>query len=94
MSKDKFKLVTEYPDMKPIRPMDAVIALYSEGDDELSEAIIASLSRAVFGESYGGPAGPAQRALARISYRVLKWTTTRRRRDEEGYEGGALWRCG
>ena len=77
-------------DMESIRPMDAVVALYSEGDHELSEAIIASLSHAVFGESYGGPAGPAQRALARISYRVLKWTTTRRKANGEDYEGGAF----
>jgi hypothetical protein len=70
--------------------MDAVAALYSEGDHELSEAIIASLSHAVFGESYGGPAGPAQRALARISYRVLKWTTTRRKANDQDYEGGAF----
>ena len=77
-------------DMGPLRAMDAVVALYSEGDHELSEAIIASLSRAVFEESHGRPAGPAQKALARISYRVLKWTTTRRRCDDEGYEGGAF----
>ncbi len=77
-------------DKESIRPMDAVVALYSEGDHELSEAIIASLSRAVFGESYGGPAGAAQRALARISYRVLKWTTSRRKADGEDYQGGAF----
>jgi hypothetical protein len=76
--------------MEAIRPMDAVVALYSEGDHELAEAIIVSLSHAVFGESYGGPAGPAQRALARISYRVLKWTTTRRKANGEDYEGGAF----
>ena len=70
--------------------MDAVVALYSEGDHELSEAIIASLSRAVFGERHVSPAGPAQRALARISYRVLKWTTTRRKANDEDYEGGAF----
>jgi hypothetical protein len=70
--------------------MDAVVALYSEGDHELSEAIIASLSHAVFERSHGQPAGRAQKALARISYRVLKWTTTRRRCDGEGYEGGAF----
>ena len=66
----------ELGDMEAIRPMDAVVALYAEGNDELSEAIIASLSRAVFGEKHVSPAGPAQRALARISYRILKWTTT------------------
>jgi len=77
-------------EMERIRPMDAVVALYSEGDHELSEAIIASLSNSVFRGGHPGPAGPAQRALARISYRVLKWTTTRRRADGEGYEGGAF----
>ncbi len=70
--------------------MDAVVALYSEGNHELSEAIIASLSRAVFEGSHGRPSGPAQRSLARVSYRVLKWTTTRRKCDGEGYEGGAF----
>src|SRR3954453_12813912 len=77
-------------EMEAISPMDAVVALYSEGNHELSEAIVASLSHAVFGESYGGPAGPTQRALARISYRVLKWTTTRRKANDEDYEGGAF----
>ncbi len=89
-AEDKFKVVTEYPNMKPIRPMDAVVALYSEGDQELSEAIIASLSRAVFEGRHVRPAGPAQRAFARISYRILKWTTTRRKANEEDYEGGAF----
>jgi hypothetical protein len=77
-------------DMDAIRPMDAVVALYAEGNDELSEAIIASLSRAVFGERHLSPAGPAQRALARISYRILKRTTTRRKANDEDYEGGAF----
>jgi hypothetical protein len=89
-AEDKFKLVTEYPNMKPIRPMDAVVALYSGGDQELSEAIIASLSHAVFEGKHARPAGPAQRAFARISYRILKWTTTRRKANEEDYEGGAF----
>lgn len=75
---------------EPLRPMDAVAALYSDGDHELSEAIIASLSRAVFEENNCQPAGPAKRALARISYRVLKWTTGRRIRVGEGYAGGAF----
>ena len=82
--------VRELADMEPLRAMDAVAALYSEGEHELSEAIIASLSRAIFEGDPGRPAGRAQKALARISYRVLKWTTTRRRCDVEGYEGGAF----
>ena len=75
--------------MKQIRPMDAVVALYSNGEQELSEAIIASLSRAIFGGGQFKPAGPAKRALARISYQVLKWTTTRRKANGEEYVGGA-----
>ena len=58
--------------------MDAVVALYSEGNQELSEAIIASLGRAIFDGEHVGPAGLVQRSLARASYRILKWTTTRR----------------
>jgi hypothetical protein len=77
-------------EIKQIRPMDAVIALYSDSDEELSEAIIASLSRAIFGGGVGQPAGPAKRAMARVSYQILKWTTTRRRATGEDYEGGAF----
>ena len=36
------------------------------------------------------PAGPAKRILARISHRVLKWTTTCRKTKGEKYEGGAF----
>lgn len=77
-------------EMEPVSPMDAVVALYSEGHQELAEAIIASLSRAVFEGTHVGPAGLAQRLLARISYRALKWTTTPRKAGGEGYEGGAF----
>jgi len=41
--------------------MDAVVALYSDGDVELSEAIVASLSRAIFGEGTTARAGFFQR---------------------------------
>lgn len=68
--------------------MEAVAALYAEGEHELSEAIIASLSRAVFGGGSLAPAGLVQRAMARITYRILKWTTTRRGVDaQSGVEG-------
>ena len=56
--------------------MDAVMALYSEGNQELSEAIIASLSGAVFEGGDVEPASLVQRVVARASYRILKWTTT------------------
>ena len=77
-------------DLGSIRPMDAVTILYSHGEEELTEAIVASLSHGVFEGTHGGPAGPGQRAFARFSYRVLKLTTTRRKSVGEGYEGGAF----
>lgn len=70
--------------------MDAVVALHSEGHHELSEAIIASLSSAVFGGLRVLPAGLVQRAMARTSYRLLKWTTTKRRKSEKDGEDSAF----
>lgn len=70
--------------------MDAVVALYTAGNQELSEAIIASLSRAVFEGEDAGPAGLLQTVMARVSYRILKWTTTcRQGTDKEDSERGA-----
>lgn len=64
--------------MKPVRPMDAVVALYSAGQNELTEAIIESLSSAVFKVEQGRAAGLARRLMARASYLLLKCTTSRR----------------
>jgi hypothetical protein len=67
--------------------MDAVAALYSEGDEELSGAIVAGLSRAVFDGGEVKPAGRIRNALARVTYRILQWTTkTGTGRDEAGAE--------
>ena len=55
--------------------MEAVEALYSSGQHELSQEIVASLSRAIFSGSETRPAGWVQRTLARVSYRALQWTT-------------------
>jgi hypothetical protein len=71
--------------MQDLKPMDAVAALYSGGRQELSEAIVASLSRAIFGEGKIRPSGRARRTLARAFYRILQWTTTSRMSaDEKG----------
>jgi len=67
--------------------MDAVVALYSDGQVELSETIIASLSRALFGVESGAPAGLVQRLFSRLSHRVLKWTTREEKKDDQS--GGA-----
>jgi hypothetical protein len=77
-------------DMEAIRPMDAIAIVPGSGIGLGSKLPMIARVAPVFGENYGGPAGPAQRALARISYRVLKWTTTRRKANEEDYEGGAF----
>lgn len=67
--------------------MDAVVALHSAGDQVLSDAIIASLSNAVFDGLHAAPAGLVQRLMAKLSYRILQWTTTHRKKsDLEGEE--------
>src|SRR5437868_15323535 len=58
-----------------LKPMDSVAALYATGHHELSEEIVASLSRVIFSRDDLSPAGWVQRSLARISYQALKWTT-------------------
>jgi hypothetical protein len=80
--------------------MDAVAALYADDHPEVSEAIVASLSKAIFNGGVIAPAGPVQRTLARLSYRMLRWTTkTDKRTDETGCEATVfrnpvLERCG
>lgn len=74
----------------PVKPMDAVVALYAEGQHALSEKIIASLSEAIFKGGGASPAGLLQRLLARGSYRVLKWTTKRRATSPDSTEAAAF----
>jgi hypothetical protein len=62
--------------MQNLKPMDAVAALFSNGHHELSEAIVASLSRAIFNGIEIRPAGWVQRTFARASYQILQQTTT------------------
>jgi hypothetical protein len=59
-----------------LKPMEAVEALYSSDQPELSEEIVASLSRTIFGGNEIPSAGWVHRTLARVSYRILEWTTT------------------
>ncbi len=81
--------------LSKLTPMDAVSALYSGQDWALSEAIVSSLSRAVFGGAGIKPAGLMQRAMARASYRHLKRTTTRVDHPESsGFSNRLLERSG
>jgi hypothetical protein len=61
--------------MKHLKPMEAVAALYASGNEADSEAIVASLSRTIFGAHGLEPARPAKKILASVSHRVLSWTT-------------------
>lgn len=72
-------------DLRAVRPMDAVAALYSEGDVEVAAAIFASLSKAVFDQPAPKPAGRLQSLLSRITHRVVKRTTTRHQAAEGGH---------
>ncbi len=73
-----------------IRPMEAVRALYAEGETDLAEAIFSSLGRAIFEGNAPPPASLVKRVLARVSYRVLKRTT--RRNEVETDDGGWMYR--
>ncbi|WP_038167503.1 hypothetical protein [Verrucomicrobium sp. BvORR106] len=61
--------------MKNLKPMEAVAVLYATGQEDVSRAIVASLSQTIFGGTGLEPANRAKQLLARISYRLLKWTT-------------------
>ncbi|MCF6313683.1 MAG: hypothetical protein L3J39_14655 [Verrucomicrobiales bacterium] len=61
---------------QPVTPMEAVNKLYSEGNSEISEAIIASLSQQIFSGPIPKPAPTIKRWLAVIVFQVLKRTTT------------------
>lgn len=63
--------------MISMKPMDAVTALYADGHEDEAHAIVAGLSRAVFGDHGITPAGTGRRLLARLMYRVVRRTTRR-----------------
>lgn len=64
-------------DLRTVSPMDAVAALYSEGQGGLAEALLSRLGEVIFGRSAPKPASLPQRVMARLSYRLLKRTTVR-----------------
>lgn len=61
--------------MDHLNPMGAVNALYAPDQHDLAEAIVASLSRAIFHESDTKPASKGKIFLGRVSHRVVRWTT-------------------
>lgn len=69
--------------MENLKPMGAVTALYAPGQHELAEAIIASLSHAIFHKTEVKPAGKGKLFLGRVSHRVVRWTTRAARSQDE-----------
>jgi len=61
--------------MQNLKPMAAVAALYAQDQHDLAEAIIASLSRAIFHGNDPKPAGKGKILVGRVSQRVVSWTT-------------------
>ncbi len=61
--------------MKDLKPMGAVAVLYATDQPELAEAIVGSLSRAIFHENEIKPASKRQVFMGRVSHRVVGWTT-------------------
>ena len=65
--------------------MEAVNILYSEDDSEITEAIVASLSRQIFDGDPPKPAPSYKRMLGFISFHLLKRTTSTK--TETGHDG-------
>ncbi|MFK5923398.1 MAG: hypothetical protein QM496_14570 [Verrucomicrobiota bacterium] len=70
---------------QPVTPMEAVNLLYSEGHNEISEAIVASLRREIFNSEPPRPAPSFKRMLAVISFFLLKRTTSTQ--TKTGHDG-------
>jgi hypothetical protein len=61
--------------MHNLKPMAAVAALYADDQHDLAEAIVASLSRAIFHENDTQPANKGKIFIGRVAHRVVRWTT-------------------
>jgi len=61
--------------MQDLTPMNAVAALYATDQPELADAIVASLSQAIFHDNVTKPAGKGKVFMGRVSQRVARWTT-------------------
>lgn len=81
----------EIENQAPLRPMDAVLALYAENHAETANSLFDHLSREIFEVPDPSPAPALQQALAFLTYRVVKRTT---RRDGSTLRNGLLERSG
>ncbi len=60
---------------RALSPMEAVSALYGEGNEEISRAIVASLSRRIFEGRPPRPSNIIRRGLGLFAFEVVKRTT-------------------
>lgn len=63
-----------------VTPMDAVSALYGEGDSGLATAIVAALVEQVFGHKPPAPSNLVRRALGHFAFRLMERTTSEEKR--------------
>jgi hypothetical protein len=78
--------------MKALTPMGAVAALYSPGQHDLAEAIIASLSQAIFHDPDHKAASKKKLFLGRISQKLVRWTTRSHTVVDDGGISATLFR--
>ncbi|MFZ4682851.1 MAG: hypothetical protein ACOYMS_10130 [Terrimicrobiaceae bacterium] len=78
-------------DLRTLRPMDAVAALYATDQAAVAAALVASLGKSIFEEPVPKPTNAVRTALAGLTYRVVKQTT---KRDGTTYRNRLLERSG
>ncbi len=60
---------------RKLAPMEALVALYGEGDTETARAIVASLSHRIFHHDPPAPSGAVRRGLAHFALWLMRKTT-------------------
>lgn len=78
--------------MKNLGPMSAVAALYATDRPELAEAIVASLSQAIFQDPEARPACRKKLFLGRVSQKVVRWTTRSSKSKDDAGDDITLFR--
>lgn len=67
-----------------LAPMDAVAALYGEGEDRMARRIVASLNRRIFEDTPPQPSSLPRRALALMVWHLMRGTTRKETRPGPG----------
>ena len=73
---------------RKLAPMQALVALYGEGDTETARAIVASLSHRIFHQDPPAPSGAVRRGLAHFVLWLMRKTT--RTQKQIGPDGAPM----